>query len=48
MLLTLIAYVALSRATSLDGLEVRGFRPDKVLVHKKVATWSETLTSLDV
>lgn len=41
------AYVALSRATSLDGLEVRNFRPDKVMAHPKVAKWTQTLQVLD-
>lgn len=41
------AYVALSRATSLEGLEVRNFRPDKVMAHPKVAKWSETLQVLN-
>ncbi|WVQ70825.1 hypothetical protein IAR50_000347 [Cryptococcus sp. DSM 104548] len=42
------AYVALSRATSLEGLEVRGFSADKVMAHKKVAIWSSTLKDLNV
>jgi len=37
------AYVALSRATSLDGLQVLHFNPDKVQVHPKVVQWSRTL-----
>lgn len=40
------AYVALSRATSLEGLEVQNFRPDKVMAHPKVAKWSATLQEL--
>ena len=30
------AYVALSRATSLEGLEVKGFDPAKVMAHPMV------------
>ncbi|WVQ85854.1 hypothetical protein IAT38_008022 [Cryptococcus sp. DSM 104549] len=41
------AYVALSRATSLEGLQVTGFNKDKVMAHKKVATWSDTLQNLN-
>jgi len=37
------AYVALSRATSLDGLQVLNFNPSKVLVHEKVMKWSANL-----
>jgi ATP-dependent DNA helicase PIF1 len=39
------AYVALSRATSLEGLQVLGFDPAKVMVHPKVAKWSQSLES---
>ncbi|GMK58938.1 hypothetical protein CspeluHIS016_0603800 [Cutaneotrichosporon spelunceum] len=42
------AYVALSRATSLDGLQVKGFRPDKVMAHRKVAVWSRNLDNVNV
>ncbi|QRV74297.1 ATP-dependent DNA helicase PIF1 [Ceratobasidium sp. AG-Ba] len=37
------AYVALSRATSLEGLQVLNFDPKKVLAHDKVKNWSQTL-----
>lgn len=37
------AYVALSRATSLEGLQVLNFDPKKVLAHDKVKEWSRTL-----
>ncbi|KAJ1973837.1 DNA helicase [Dimargaris xerosporica] len=30
------AYVALSRATSLDSLQILGFEPSKVMAHPKV------------
>ncbi|KAG8984659.1 hypothetical protein FRB94_010972 [Tulasnella sp. JGI-2019a] len=39
------AYVALSRATSLHGLQVLGFDKAKVLAHPKVTNWSKTLQS---
>ncbi|WVW80758.1 hypothetical protein I302_102744 [Kwoniella bestiolae CBS 10118] len=42
------AYVALSRATSLEGLQVLGFNPDKVMAHRKVAQWSSQLKDLNV
>ncbi|WWC72652.1 uncharacterized protein I206_106616 [Kwoniella pini CBS 10737] len=42
------AYVALSRATSLDGLQVLGFNPDKVMAHRKVAQWSSQLKDLNM
>ncbi|KAK8850592.1 hypothetical protein IAR55_004511 [Kwoniella newhampshirensis] len=42
------AYVALSRATSLDGLQVTGFNAEKVMAHRKVAIWSNTLKDLNV
>lgn len=35
------AYVALSRATSLDALQVVGFQPTKVMAHPKVIRWSQ-------
>lgn len=37
------AYVALSRATSLDGLQVLGFHENKVMVHPKVVSFYESL-----
>lgn len=40
------SYVALSRATSLEGLQVIGFDAKKVMAHPKVTTWSRTLTTL--
>ncbi|WWD20773.1 hypothetical protein CI109_105250 [Kwoniella shandongensis] len=42
------AYVALSRATSLEGLQVTGFNAEKVMAHRKVAVWSNTLKDLNV
>ncbi|WWC92397.1 uncharacterized protein L201_007354 [Kwoniella dendrophila CBS 6074] len=42
------AYVALSRATSLEGLQVLGFNPEKVMAHRKVAQWSTQLRDLNV
>ncbi|KAF8626589.1 hypothetical protein AX15_004789 [Amanita polypyramis BW_CC] len=42
------AYVALSRATSLEGLQVLHFDPRKVLAHPKVTQWSKTLDTLTV
>ncbi|WRT70775.1 uncharacterized protein IL334_007774 [Kwoniella shivajii] len=42
------AYVALSRATSLEGLQVLGFNADKVMAHRKVANWSASLKDLNV
>lgn len=42
------AYVALSRATSLEGLEIKGFRPEKVMAHPKVKNWSNSLQDLNV
>ena len=41
------AYVALSRATSLDGLQVLNFNASKVMAHRKVAVWSERLRDLN-
>lgn len=41
------AYVALSRATSLDGLQVLNFDPKKVQAHPKVAEWSKTLETIE-
>jgi len=40
------AYVALSRATSLDGLQVLNFNPSKVQAHPKVVQWSDTLETI--
>ncbi|CAG8650730.1 3487_t:CDS:2, partial [Ambispora leptoticha] len=40
------AYVALSRATSADSLQVLNFRQDLVMAHKKVAEYYTSLTSL--
>ncbi|KDQ61420.1 hypothetical protein JAAARDRAFT_54792 [Jaapia argillacea MUCL 33604] len=40
------AYVALSRATSLEGLQVLNFDPKKVTVHPKVVEWSKTLETI--
>jgi len=37
------AYVALSRATSLETLEVVNFKPSKVMAHPRVIAWSKTL-----
>lgn len=41
------AYVALSRATSLEGLQVLNFSASKVNAHPKVAEWSRTLETID-
>ncbi|KAF5383613.1 hypothetical protein D9615_003724 [Tricholomella constricta] len=41
------AYVALSRATSLEGLQVLNFDPSKVNAHPKVAVWSKTLETVE-
>ncbi|KIY42880.1 hypothetical protein FISHEDRAFT_12416, partial [Fistulina hepatica ATCC 64428] len=38
------SYVALSRAASMDGLQVLGFSPYKVAAHRKVIEWSKTMT----
>lgn len=40
------AYVALSRATSLEGLQVLNFDPKKVQAHPKVVEWSKTLETI--
>ncbi|KAJ7805365.1 hypothetical protein B0H14DRAFT_3485232 [Mycena olivaceomarginata] len=40
------AYVALSRATSLEGLQVLNFNKDEVMAHPKVAVWSRTLETV--
>ncbi|GJE90946.1 ATP-dependent DNA helicase PIF1 [Phanerochaete sordida] len=42
------AYVALSRATSLEGLQVLNFDPAKVKAHPKVVEWSRTLEVVPV
>ncbi|VDB85347.1 unnamed protein product [Peniophora sp. CBMAI 1063] len=39
------SYVALSRAATMDGLQVLGFDPKKVVAHPKVIEWSKTLQS---
>jgi len=39
------AYVALSRATTLGGLQVLNFDAAKVQAHPKVVAWSKTLTT---
>jgi len=41
------AYVALSRATSMDGLQVMRFDPSKVLAHDKVRTFYASLSSAE-
>ncbi|KAG5360304.1 ATP-dependent DNA helicase PIF1 [Yarrowia sp. B02] len=41
------AYVALSRATSKEGLQVLNFLPDKVKTHPKVVEFYKTLTTYD-
>ncbi|KEP50718.1 putative DNA helicase (PIF1) [Rhizoctonia solani 123E] len=38
------AYVALSRCTSLEGLEVHNFRPNVVMAHPVVVNWSRSLS----
>ncbi|PPQ98949.1 hypothetical protein CVT24_003576 [Panaeolus cyanescens] len=40
------AYVALSRATTLEGLQVLNFDPNKVKAHPKVVAWSKTLATV--
>jgi len=40
------AYVALSRATSLDGLQVLNFDAKKVQAHPKVIEWSRMLQTV--
>lgn len=37
------SYVALSRAASMEGLQVLGFNPRKVMAHPQVIEWSKTL-----
>ena len=41
------AYVALSRATSQDGLEVLNFDPAKVMAHPRVAQFYDSLYSVN-
>jgi len=41
------AYVALSRATSLEGLQVLNFDERKVQAHPKVVEWSKTLQVIE-
>jgi ATP-dependent DNA helicase PIF1 len=36
-------YVALSRASSMDGLQVIGFNPNKIKAHHKVIEWSRKM-----
>ena len=38
------AYVALSRATTMDGLQVLNFNPDKIVVHPKVKRFYASLS----
>ncbi|CAO1638299.1 unnamed protein product [Parajaminaea phylloscopi] len=40
------AYVALSRATSLEGLQVLNFNPQKVMAHPRVIEWSKSLATM--
>jgi len=42
------AYVALSRATTLEGLQVLGFSPEKVVAHVRVIEWARSLKMLGV
>jgi len=35
------AYVAISRATSMEGLEIESFQPSKVLAHPRVVAWHQ-------
>lgn len=42
------AYVALSRATTQEGLQVLGFRKDKVMAHPRVIDFYSKLSSVDV
>lgn len=41
------AYVALSRATSLDGLQVLRFNESKVMAHPKVIEWTKSLEKIE-
>jgi ATP-dependent DNA helicase PIF1 len=38
------AYVAISRATSLEGLQIIGFQASKVYAHPAVIEWNKTLS----
>lgn len=40
------AYVALSRATCLEGLQVLDFRPERVMAHSRVIEWSKSLAAV--
>lgn len=40
------AYVAISRATCLEGLQILNFHPDRVMAHPAVIEWSKELESL--
>lgn len=42
------AYVALSRATSLEGLQVLNFSAHKVMAHPRVIEWSKSLATMSV
>ncbi|TIB69249.1 hypothetical protein E3Q18_00259 [Wallemia mellicola] len=39
-------YVAISRATSLEGLQILGFKPEKVMAHRRVIEWHKTLENV--
>ncbi|KAF7367213.1 ATP-dependent DNA helicase PIF1 [Mycena sanguinolenta] len=41
------AYVALSRATTMDHLEIENFQPSKVHAHPRVIAWQKTWMKLD-
>ncbi|KIW00204.1 uncharacterized protein PV09_08244 [Verruconis gallopava] len=41
------AYVALSRATSMKGLQIVNFQPGKVMAHEKVRKFYENLTKIE-
>lgn len=40
------SYVALSRAASMEGLQVLRFDPKNVMAHPKVVEWNKTLESV--
>ena len=40
------SYVSLSRATTLDALQVIGFDPRKVTAHPRVIEWHKTLETV--
>ena len=42
------AYVALSRATSMGGLQVLRFDPKKVVAHEKVRTFYQNLSRVEL